>query len=181
MKPIELNCPAQINLCIDVRCKCGKEHDDVPAIGEYWKGQGGIYGGLRQYPEGLCHLIFAIEDVSGVHAWGDYGTNAEGAESRTDGQANTIALLARDGQHPAAITASGYIVDGHADFYLPAIGEINHIWQFAPSSFEARLLHWSSSQRNVNYAYFMDFQNGWFNYHSKHFEFSVRPARRFLQ
>jgi hypothetical protein len=179
MKPIELNCPAQVNLTINVRCKCDDE--GTPAIGEYWEGRGGIYGGLRQYPEGLCHIVFAAEDVAGRHAWGDQNNYAEGTDSRTDGRANTAALLARDAEHPAAIAASGHIADGHADFYLPAMGEIHHIWQFAPGSFDTGLLHWSSSQLNANYVHTIDMQRGMSRDQSKHFEFSVRPVRRFLQ
>lgn len=88
-----------------------------PAIGEYWPGQGGLYGGLRHYPEGLRHIIFATVDV-GRHAYGEYGTDAQ-ATSNIDGRENTAILVNRDGAHPAADAAYAYTCDGHNDFYLP--------------------------------------------------------------
>lgn len=151
-----------------------------PAIGEIWLGQGGIYGGIRQYPEGLCHIIFAAEDVPGRHAYGDYGVNVE-AVSRTDGRTNTEVLVGREGNHPAAIAAAGYTADGHADFYLPSVGELHHAWQFWPESFATDWYYWSSSQRSAYRAYTMDFEDGWLYGYDKDYEFLVRPVRRFLQ
>ncbi|MCQ1993684.1 DUF1566 domain-containing protein [Pseudomonas sp. Eb3] len=151
-----------------------------PAIGEIWPGQGGIYGGIRQYPEGLCHIIFAAEDVPGRHAYGGYGVNVE-AVSRTDGRANTEALVGHEGKHPAAIAAVGYAADGHTDFYLPSIGELHHGWQFLPDSFAIDWHYWSSSQRSANDAYFMGFEVGWLSSSHKGLECLVRPVRRFLQ
>ena len=150
------------------------------AIGEVRPGQGGIYGGLRHYPEGLCHVIYAAEDVQGRHAYGDYGTSVE-ALSRTDGRANTAILIAREGLHPAAIAASGYTSDGHSDFYLPAIGELHHGWQYAPESFSPDWYYISSTQYSANNAYFMGFEDGWLSYGVKNNERLVRPVRRFLQ
>lgn len=152
-----------------------------PAIGEIWPGQGGIYGGLRQYPEGLCHIIFAAEDVPGRHAYGDYGTEVEGADSRTDGRANTAVLLAREGKHQAAIAAAGYTADGHNDFYLLSIGELHHAWQYLPESFDASWYYGSSTQFSADYAYGLDFEYGWLNAYDKDLERLVRPVRRFLQ
>ena len=151
-----------------------------PAIGEIWPAQGGIYGGIRQYPEGLCHIIFAAEDVPGRHAYGDYGVKVE-AVSRTDGRANTEVLVGREGKHPAAIAAAGYTADGHADFYLPSIGELHHGWQFLPESFATDWYYWSSSQFSANNAYYVGFEGGWLNYDVKYNERLVRPVRRFLQ
>lgn len=151
-----------------------------PAIGEIWPGQGGIYGGIRQYPEGMCHIIFAAEDALGRHVYGDYGVKVE-AVSRTDGRANTEVLVGREGKHPAAIAAAGFTADGHADFYLPSIGELHHGWQFLPESFATDWYYWSSSQFSANYAYNMDFEVGWLDHYVKSNERLVRPVRRFLQ
>ncbi|MDP9528537.1 DUF1566 domain-containing protein [Pseudomonas protegens] len=151
-----------------------------PAIGEIWPGQGGIYGGLRQYPEGICHIIYAAKDVPGRHEYGDYGVSVE-ASSRTDGRANTAALIEREGKHAAAIAAVAYTADGHADFYLPSIGELNHGWQFAPESFTTDWYYWSSSQRSAYNAFGMDFVDGLQYYSDEDYELRVRPVRRFLQ
>lgn len=149
-----------------------------PAIGDYWADQGGIYGGLRHYPEGLCHIIFASVDV-GKHAYGEYGTEAE-AVSRHDGRENTAILVNRDGSHPAADAAFGFICDGHSDFYLPSIGELNHAWQYIPESFE-RDWYISSTQRSADFAYGMDFEDGWLHDFGKDDERLARPVRRILR
>lgn len=148
-----------------------------PAIGEYWAGQGGIYGGIRLYPEGLCHVIFAATDV-GKHAWSKTGFDL--VTSRTDGRANSAALIADESQSPAAEVAANYTADGHQDFYLPSIGELNHAWQFIPESFE-KGWYISSTQFSVYTAYNLDFSGGYQDYASKYHELSVRPARRFLR
>lgn len=149
-----------------------------PAIGEYWPGQGGIYGGLRLYPEGMCHLIFAAQDV-GKHAYSEHGTKVE-ATSQIDGRANTAILVNRDGSHPAADAAYAFTCDGHADFYLPASGELHHGYLYLPASFE-KAWYVSSSQRSANGAYSVDFEDGWLGYSHKYDEFLVRPVRRILQ
>lgn len=156
------------------------QENTPPAIGEIWPGQGGIYGGLRQYPEGLCHIIFAAEDVPGRHEYGDYGVSVK-TESRTDGRANTAVMIEREGKHPAAIEAAGYTADGHKDFYLPSIGELHHAWQYIPESFATDWYYWSSSQYSADSAYSMDFAVGWLDRHGKLDDCLVRPVRRFIQ
>ncbi|WP_256825539.1 DUF1566 domain-containing protein [Pseudomonas juntendi] len=145
-----------------------------PAIGEYWPGQGGIYGGIRQYHDGLRHIIFAAQDV-GKYAFGDSGTEIEGT-NQVDGRANTAFLIAREGKHPAAIAASGYSADGHNDFYLPASGELHHGYLYLPQAFE-KAWYVSSSQFSANYAYYLDFEDGWLYDNVKNDERLVRPVR----
>ncbi|WP_081782141.1 Arc family DNA-binding protein [Pseudomonas sp. CHM02] len=149
-----------------------------PAIGDYWPGQGGIYGGLRHYPEGLCHIIFASIDV-GRHAYGEYGTDVQ-ATSNIDGLANTAILVNRDGSHPAAEAAYAYICDGHNDFYLPSSGELHHGYFYLPEAF-AKDWYISSTQRSAHTAYFMDFEDGWLDLSGKYNERLARPVRRILQ
>ena len=152
--------------------------NETPAIGEYWVGQGGIYGGLRHYPEGLCHIIFAPADV-GKHAYGEQGTNVE-ATSNIDGRENTAILVNRDGSHPAADAASAYTCDGHKDFYLPSFGELHHGYLYLPESFE-KDWYISSTQRSAYGAFSMDFGVGWLTSLGKYVERLARPVRRILQ
>lgn len=149
-----------------------------PAIGEYWPGQGGLYGGLRHYPEGLCHIIFAAKDV-GRHGYGEHGTSVE-ATSNIDGRENTAILVNRDGSHPAADAAYAYTCDGHNDFYLPSSGELHHGYLYLPESFE-KDWYISSTQRSADVAYFLDFAAGWLFYCGKSYERLARPVRRLLQ
>ena len=151
---------------------------EPPALGEYWPGQGGIYAGVRQYPEGLCHVIFAATDV-GKHAYGEYGTEVE-TVSRHDGRENTGILVSRDGSHPAADAAYAFTCDGHSDFYLPSIGELNHAWQYIPESFEGEW-YISSTQRSAYGAYLMGFEDGWLYNDGKYGERLARPVRRILR
>lgn len=145
-----------------------------PAIGEIWPGQGGIYAGVRNYPEGLRHVVFAAEDV-GRHAWArDF--EESGAVSRIDGRKNTEASIDAPYQTPAAEAACNYTADGHQDFYLPSIGELSHAWLYIPESF-AKVAHWSSSQRSANCAFLMGFDDGYQGYGDKGDELHVRPVR----
>ena len=148
-----------------------------PAIGEYWVGQGGLYGGRREYPEGLCYVIFAVTNV-GRHSYGEYGTEVE-AVSRHDGRENTAILVSRDGSHPAADAAYAFTCDGHNDFYLPSSGELHHGYLYLPESFE-KDWYISSTQRAADYAYNMGFAGGWLGTSAKNYERLARPVRRIL-
>lgn len=104
---------------------------EVPALGEYWAGQGGYNGGLiAARGEVPAHyLIIARNDV-GDHNWG--GRDKESAAfSKTDGMTNTLALIA-EGDHPAAKAASAHSADSHDDFYLPSCAELHHCWINVP-------------------------------------------------
>lgn len=149
-----------------------------PAIGDYWPGHGGLYGGLRHYPEGLCHIIFAANDV-GRHSYGEHGTSVE-ATSNIDGRENTAILVNRDGSHPAAEAAYAYTCDGHSDFYLPSSGELHHGYLYLPESFE-KDWYISSTQRSADSAYCLGFEGGWLSYNGKFIERLARPVRRILQ
>lgn len=146
-----------------------------PAIGEYWVGQGGIYAGRREYPEGLCHVVFAATDV-GKHTFGESGISVE-ATSKIDGRENTAILVNRDGSHPAADAAYAYTCDGHNDFSLPSIGELNHAWLYIPESFE-KDWYIGSTQRSAYGAFTMHFDDGHQLDYVKYHELRVRPVRR---
>ena len=158
----------------------GQTHqsDEAPAIGTYWLGQGGIYGGILQYPDGLHHTIFGAEDL-GNFAWGEHGTET-GATQRVSGVLNTTTLRDTDGSFPAAEAASEYTADGRHDFYLPSIGELNHAMQNIPDAFDKDTWYWSSTQRSANNAFYMYFVDGTQLGNVKGSELRVRPARRLI-
>ncbi|TWC17134.1 hypothetical protein FBY06_11818 [Pseudomonas sp. SJZ085] len=147
----------------------------VPAIGEYWPGQGGVYVGIRHYPDGPHHLIVGTEDL-GRFAWGECGTDT-GATSRTHGILNTNTLLEAGGSFPAAEAAANYTSDGHSDFCLPSIGELNQVWQYVPDLITEGY-YWSSSQRSASCAVSLDFVDGYQSNTGKDGELRVRPVRR---
>ena len=150
--------------------------DDIPAIGAYWAGQGGIYGGILQYPDGLHHTIFGAKDL-GDFAWGERGTET-GATHRVSGVLNTTTLRDTSGSFPAAEAASEYTADGRHDFYLPSIGELNHAMQNIPDAFDKGTWYWSSTQRSADDAFGMDFDDGCQYSGGKDGELRVRPVRR---
>jgi hypothetical protein len=154
--------------------------DFTPALGEYWPGQGGIYGGKMQTRDGQpeYHLIFAAEDI-GEHAWGGRGTES-GATSKWDGMRNTEQLLS-EGDRPAAAVAAKYSADGHHDFYLPAAAELYEAWLNIPERFAKDTWYWSSSQRSANHAFSLHFGVGYQSSYGKTIELRVRPVRRFIR
>lgn len=152
-----------------------QEKATFPAIGAIWPGQGGIYAGIRQYADGLRHVVFSAEDV-GEHQWGAYDVEVE-ASSRFDGRINSQVLTANVA-HTAASAAANYTADGLTDFYLPSIGELSHGWQFIPEHFKLDW-HWSSTQRSANNAFLMYFVNGSQYNSGKSNELRVRPVRSF--
>ncbi|WP_442108732.1 DUF1566 domain-containing protein [Pseudomonas sp. NUPR-001] len=150
---------------------------DIPAVGQPWRGQGGINGGLvaarGDVPE--HYLIIAAEDT-GSHEWGRRGETS-GATSKTDGLANS-AILLEEGNHPAASAASKYTADNHNDFYLPAAAELHQGWVSCPEVFAQDCYYWSSSQRSADVAFLMSFGDGIQSDYDKNYELRVRPVRR---
>lgn len=148
----------------------------IPAIGEYWPGQGGINGGFVAARDGVPahYLIFAKDDV-GEHAWGRYREESA-ATSKWDGKANTDALIAA-GSHPAAEAARAHTADGHSDFDLPAAAQLYQAWahELITDGY-----YWSSSQRSAPNAFDMTFGGGSQDTSGKDYELRVRPVRRFF-
>ena len=94
--------------------------DQVPDVGQYWGGQGGINRGLFLPTDGHPYWLIEAVNDAGEDKYGGYGHTVVGADSDHDGAANTAALLADSKTHPAAQLAAAYTADGHTDFYLPS-------------------------------------------------------------
>ncbi|MBS6083828.1 MAG: DUF1566 domain-containing protein [Pseudomonas fluorescens] len=152
----------------------------VPAIGEYWPGEGGVNGGL--FPGGDKPYYFIVptgSDAEAAHEWAGYGQELDGAKSPWDGQENTAYLASsnREHDHPAAQFCAAFERDGHKDFYLMARREASFLEITVPDVF-TQSYHWTSSQRSAYYAYFMDFAGGWLYSGGKSHERLTRPVRR---
>ena len=92
----------------------------IPAIGEYWPGEGGVNGGLFPGGDKPYYLIVPTgSDAEATHEWGGYSEELGGAKSPWDGQANTAYLASgnREHDHPAAQFCAAFERDGHKDFY----------------------------------------------------------------
>lgn len=152
----------------------------IPPLGAYWPGEGGFNAGLLRSEIGGrdYYLIVAAGPEAEFRAeYGGYEHETDGADSASDGLANTRALLADSEEHPAAKLASEYTADGHSDFYLPARRELQLAEANAPETF-SKGYHWSSTQCSADNAYDMDFEYGWQDLNGKSFERLVRPVRR---
>lgn len=149
-----------------------------PAPGQPWPGQGGIYICTLPTQFGLParHLVVGTNEAEDL-TWGPYGEEAEGATSQTNGRANTAALTASGKGHPAAIWASQYTEDGHADYYLPSRMELLMCYLHAPQVFKTSGWYWSSSQYSRLYAWCQDFEYGGSTANRKDTEFRARPVR----
>ena len=152
----------------------------IPAIGEYWPGEGGVNGGLFPGGDRPYYLIVPTgSDAEATHEWGGYGDELDGAKSPWDGQANTayLANSNREHDHPAAQFCAAFERDGHKDFYLMARREASFLEITVPDVF-AQAYHWTSTQRSAYGAYTMFFVGGWLDYYVKHYERLARPVRR---
>ncbi len=152
----------------------------IPAIGEYWPGEGGVNGGLFPGDGKPYYLIVPTgSDAEAAHEWGGYGEELSGASSAWDGQANTAYLASsnREHDHPAAHLCAAFERDGHKDFYLMARREASFLEITVPEVF-TQSYHWTSTQRSADSAYSMDFVAGWLNYDGKGSERLARPVRR---
>ena len=158
---------------------------DIPAIGEYWPGQGGVNAGLMRGENGTPDYWLIVptdEAVKGKKlAYGGYEVDEPEAASRFDGLANTLHLVEGSGQnHPAAQWCDGLTIEGHGDLYLPAINELAICMANVPELFDKEW-HLSSTQRSANNALFMTFADGTQDHGVKSLELRVRPVRRFIR
>jgi hypothetical protein len=153
-----------------------------PAPGEYWPGQGGIYAGILPAigDQPAQHLVFGTEHPKQL-TWGPHGHKMTDANSRTNGRANTVTLLADKAStgnaYPAAECAAAYSADGHSDFHLPSQAELFMASLYAPKAFSQAGWFWSSTQYSSNGAFIQDFESGDSYLYVKHGTFRVRPVR----
>jgi hypothetical protein len=152
----------------------------IPALGEYWPGQGGINGGLVAARGDVpAHYLIIAKSDAGSHEWGGRGVDLPGT-SKTDGKLNTELLCFDDTNYPAANACAEYEADGHNDFYLPACAELYHCWVTVPELFAKDTWYWSSTQRSAYYAFSLNFGDGSHYSLVKFTELRVRPVRRFF-
>lgn len=156
----------------------------LPAFGAAIPSQGGIFAaimrgpvvdGIEQPPYALLVSDAATGEIENVE-WGNYGKDVPGTSSRSDGQANTAAMAVAD--CPAAIKVRELVIDGHSDYYLPALGELNSAAANVPELFNTDGWYWTSTQGSRYYAFVQDFEDGGSIWHYKDGEHRVRAFRR---
>lgn len=151
----------------------------IPAYGQLWQEQGGYFAGLLQHADGrLYALIVPAKGQAelGEHEWGQYGKKLEGAESLTDGAANTQAHI--QAGSPLGLAIKGFEHAGHADWYIPARAELLLAHDFCKDQFEDGEYYWSSSQYSALSAWCQSFNYGGSSWGTKNLSVRGRPVRR---
>jgi hypothetical protein len=157
-----------------------------PRIGQPWPEQGGLYTGIMRGENGQpdYHLITPTAPEASIKniIWAESYANQVGAQSHVDGLANTRFLCASAISHPAAQWTAGLIIDGHADFYLPARHEARLMYINLPDQFETDDWYWTSTQLAAvpDYAWVQSFFSGNQTNLLKSGEYRARAVRRIL-
>ena len=156
----------------------------LPAFGAIITGQGGHFAGIvrgHKAEDGSEQPAYAIlvapaagelQDVT----WGEYGKELTGCTDRRNGQANTAAML--KAECAAAIAVRNLDIEGHKDWYLPALGEMNIAAANVPELFAVDGIYWTSTQYSRYSAFAQDFASGYSYCYGKDYEFRVRAFRQ---
>ena len=154
----------------------------LPAFGAVITGQGGMFaailrapliGGVEQPPYAL--LVADAGAGEFRSQWGEYGKDVTGARSRTDGRGNTDAMVLAD--CPAALRVRELRIDGHTDWFLPSLGELNSAAANVPELFSTAGWYWTSTQGSRYGAFVQDFEGGDSYWSGKGNEHRVRACR----
>lgn len=153
----------------------------LPTFGEVVPGEGGRLGAIMRGPlvGGIRQPDYAIivpDLAAKAITWGKRGQDVAGAQSQTDGLANTAAMLAAKCP-PALHIAALKTADGHADLYLPARAELQALYANVPELFD-KAWHWSSTQNSSYGAFIQSFEYGFSSWLIKCNGCRVRAVRR---
>jgi prepilin-type N-terminal cleavage/methylation domain-containing protein len=153
----------------------GETVEDCSTIG------GACGGGIVASQESGYTLIAAVADNHTGIQWGCYDATT-GATSDTDGPLNTSTILDECADRPiAASVCDAYSNSGYSDWYLPAINELNNLYdnRVAIGGFNTDGTYWSSTEGTNFYAWGMYFNSENENGYSKNFDIiRVRCVRR---
>ena len=153
----------------------------LPTFGEVIPGEGGRLGAIMRGPvvSGIRQPDYAIivpDLPAKAIAWGKRGQDVAGAQSQTDGLANTAAMLAAKCP-PVLHIATLKTADGHADLYLPARAELQALYANVPELFD-KAWHWTSTQTSSSTAFVQSFEDGGSGWGLKDGDYRVRAVRR---
>lgn len=151
---------------------------NLPPIGVYWPGEGGVLGAITGGKEGqpFCALIVPTDPIASIKAikWGNYG-DVSGAVSKLDGKSNTAALAFAGNELCQKIM--GLEVEGHKDLYLMASGEGHALFANDLGIFETDDYFWTSTQYSGHLAWAQYFDDGDSSYVDKDLECRARAVR----
>jgi hypothetical protein len=169
-------------------------------IGQYVATEGGVI--FHRYLDGTNqnYLVVSIADQSTSQVWSNITSTLIGstAQSTWDGDSNSTAIVGQAGFiDGAALTCINYSIALVTDWYLPAIDELNLLYnnrfnvnrtlQAASSAgsisgaqiIESTIVYWSSTEHTGNSAWGMVFGQGNTFTGNKATTYSVRAIRKF--
>ena len=168
-------------------------------IGQYVESRGGVI--FHRYKDGgqENYLVVSINNISTSSVWSNINNIAIGAtaQSTWDGLSNSNAIDGQPGEtSSAAQLCLAYSVGTITDWYLPAIDELSLLWHnrfnvnrtlsgnssFGTISGATQLLYngyWSSTEFDLNQAFYFYFSNGASYPEGKGFSYYVRAVRKF--
>lgn len=154
-----------------------------PLIGQHWPEQGGILGAILPGPvvDGVQQPDIAVIVPTGPEAefidvcYGTYGTKIDGADSHTDGTANTLAMIAAGSVLAQRVAATQ--IAGFGDWILPAIGQLRVLSATVPHLFDKDSWYVSSTQFSAHDAWMQDFDDGGSGWGGKGDGCRARPVR----
>lgn len=148
----------------------------LPPFGATIPGQGGTLAAIMRGPDGASYALLITDQEVERCKWADKYVKIAGADSRTDGAANTAAMLAAD--CAAAKALAGLQSEGHADLFIPALGQLNAAAANVPELFSPEGVYWTSTQYGRVGAFVQDFESGGAYWTLKDDEFRVRAFRQ---
>lgn len=104
--------------------------------------------------------------------WGKYGVKIPGADSYSDGEANTRAMAEAGCEIAIKALELGAHIPSCLEGQLVMAAKADGLVALREDRF-----HWLSTQFSAYIAYTMDFENGWLNDYDKYLERLVRPVR----
>jgi hypothetical protein len=128
--------------------------------------------GSEDYALIVAEASAEIEDAT----WSEDYTTIAGADSKTDGQANTEAMATAGLR--LALQIQALDLSGHKDWYLPAAAELRALSATVPELFNPKDYYWSSTQYSRYHAWCQYFEYGGSCAYDKGYEFRARPVRR---
>ncbi|MBF8720219.1 hypothetical protein [Pseudomonas guariconensis] len=115
-------------------------------------------------------LVLLDDEFEG--AWGEYGVEIPGADSYSDGEANTRAMAEAGSGIAIKALELGAFIPSCLEGQLVMAAKAEGLATLREDRF-----HWLSSQFSANLAYGMDFEVGWLSFSGKDHERLVRPVR----
>lgn len=115
-------------------------------------------------------LVLMTDEFSG--AWGRYGEEVPGADSYSDGEANTRAMAEAGSEIAVKALELGAHIPSCLEGQLLMAAKAEGLVALREDRF-----HYLSTQYSANLAYYMDFEDGWLHHYVKDTERLVRPVR----